>query len=103
MNETLLSAEQGLEAEATIAWTSGNRMSATAITARGQRLLKRSTAAPREKPLNRHGFLNAAAGRNRPASRLAEQAVERLREPEDGTKRALGAPAVSGCEPVMSR
>ena len=31
--------------------------------------------------------LDVAAGRNKPANSRAEQAVERLRKPEDGTKR----------------
>jgi len=39
-----------------------------------------------------------AAGRNKPASPIAEQTVERLRTPEDGPKREVWKPtATSEC------
>jgi hypothetical protein len=44
-------------------------------------------------PLNGR-TLDVAVGWNKPTKPVAEQAVEGLRKPEDGTKRELGSPAV---------
>jgi hypothetical protein len=56
----------------------------------GTLLAKAGVAVRRKEPLNGSGTLDVAAGWNKPASSKAEETVEGLRKPEDGTKQGNG-------------